>query len=563
MKDEDYFHNLPHNELQHLCRKHGLPAYKTKPLLAKMLVSWYQRKTTSSTMLEKLNVESEFHPKWETNKGKVTVRASDVEHRWSPSCSKEIPVPTMNVVLRPSFNSDSAEINRCSSFEAQQVSGGSLFGSKCDDIGPKWKNKSTSDFVKKGDYNQKLVDLARIDRSGNVPQSQCSNKNPCDVSTYSRFIPSHRVDKKLLPSFEFYVRSEEGINLCVDLDSTPLDWMKSLNDGVHIHSDVPNNKPWALHRDVKCLGGFDEEEVPSLDNKMNILEPDTIDSSMGSTVRETNNVKDVQLSTADRSPRSSAVTQSKTPLEISILQQEKNKRNPSLRGPNFDICTPMNMCIKSSPRSSKKGVQASDVRSAKQDIILSLGLDDQTKGEKSKMCFVGTSTHNVSLPLFGEVLQTSEPYSEQLHSFSTNCNSGEMQLSEVAHICEDMSNSPGQNGRAPDSDNPMYNLQNEIERSATCELDLNKSLDALPEFPEERQRSDLTNEAETSECCQFEVKAKKYKQSNSTDSEGIQNKRQRRQVEDSNYPAIKNLRNLRDKTRRQRLPRRSMRLVPK
>lgn len=39
-------------------------------------------------------------------------------------------------------------------------------------------------------------------------------------------------------SFQFYVRSEEGINLCVDLKSTPSDWISSLKDKVSIYQNV-------------------------------------------------------------------------------------------------------------------------------------------------------------------------------------------------------------------------------------------------------------------------------------------------------------------------------------
>lgn len=43
-------------------------------------------------------------------------------------------------------------------------------------------------------------------------------------------------------SFQFYVRSEEGINLCVDLKSTPSDWISSLKDKVSIYQNVQNDK---------------------------------------------------------------------------------------------------------------------------------------------------------------------------------------------------------------------------------------------------------------------------------------------------------------------------------
>lgn len=60
-------------------------------------------------------------------------------------------------------------------------------------------------------------------------------------------------------SFEFYVRSEEGINLYVDLNSSPSDWTQRFKNEVHICENVQNNKCRTLHEDLGYLKEGEKE----------------------------------------------------------------------------------------------------------------------------------------------------------------------------------------------------------------------------------------------------------------------------------------------------------------
>lgn len=103
--------------------------------------------------------------------------------------------------------------------------------------------KVTSESIEAREYDQSLMQPPKSSKSGNISQTQCSSVNQTDVSTNNRVISSDSADKKFFPNFEFSVRSEKGINLVVDLNSSQLDWIKKLNDEVCIHQDMLNKKP--------------------------------------------------------------------------------------------------------------------------------------------------------------------------------------------------------------------------------------------------------------------------------------------------------------------------------
>ncbi|XP_029128645.1 uncharacterized protein LOC109806124 isoform X2 [Cajanus cajan] len=57
-------------------------------------------------------------------------------------------------------------------------------------------------------------------------------------------------------SFEFYVWSDEGINLCIDLNSSPSDWSNRYRNEVCVSLDKSAKKEFrSLWQDLGCLGG--------------------------------------------------------------------------------------------------------------------------------------------------------------------------------------------------------------------------------------------------------------------------------------------------------------------
>jgi hypothetical protein len=54
-------------------------------------------------------------------------------------------------------------------------------------------------------------------------------------------------------SFEFYVWSEEGLNLQVDLTSSPSDWTNKFKKEVRVSDNMNENKSWSLRQDLNGL----------------------------------------------------------------------------------------------------------------------------------------------------------------------------------------------------------------------------------------------------------------------------------------------------------------------
>ncbi|PIA29701.1 hypothetical protein AQUCO_05800069v1 [Aquilegia coerulea] len=445
----------------------------------------------------------------------------------------------MGVVRNDPSNDGKTEGYGSFSVESKETAGYSPHGSQCDNVGPKVKSKETSRFIEVRDCNQNLMGSTRSNGLGNIYS---------DIPTNSNFVSSKAVDMKLAPSFEFHVRCEEGINLFVDLNSSPSDWIKNLNNGVCIHPVVPNNKSWALHDELRNFGNGEEAKASFLDNKVvdinNKGDPMFTSSSLGSTVGEGNLVKADQHSAADRSLRSIAVPHNNTPLEVLGVIVDHNQMKSTVCGPNYHHHRRLDMCTKLSPQQSKKiGVGSEDPVDPKVIATASHGMGSKPDGLKSLDSIRGNAR--------GALCGCSTSAADLMG----------MQSSEGASHSENISKLSYQNGGAPDSGFAVAvnDLQKEIERS-NCELDLNKCLDPISGYPEERGRNNVTNETVSSECSQFDMRPRNRKRSHSLDSDGLQNKRQYRHDEDCKYPSI--LRNSKDLAR-EVYPRRSMRLVSK
>lgn len=94
----------------------------------------------------------------------------------------------------------------------------------------------------------------------NLPQIICREINvgscPAEAAFSARIESSTKVPSS---SFEYYVRSEEGINLYVDLNSSPSDWSKRFKNEVCVYENVQSNKCQSLHMDLGCSGEGDKE----------------------------------------------------------------------------------------------------------------------------------------------------------------------------------------------------------------------------------------------------------------------------------------------------------------
>lgn len=85
----------------------------------------------------------------------------------------------------------------------------------------------------------------------NTDVSTCPVENAIASSMKSPRVPS--------TSFEFHVMSEEGINLHVDLNSSPSDWAKRFKDEVYVCKGVHKNESWSFHQGLGHFGETDKQ----------------------------------------------------------------------------------------------------------------------------------------------------------------------------------------------------------------------------------------------------------------------------------------------------------------
>lgn len=80
-------------------------------------------------------------------------------------------------------------------------------------------------------------------------------ENMCGIQhTDVNYCQCPRENSSSSSSFEFYVRSEEGIKLCVDLNSSPSDWINKLKNEVNICENTSHNKAPSFHQELGRLG---------------------------------------------------------------------------------------------------------------------------------------------------------------------------------------------------------------------------------------------------------------------------------------------------------------------
>ncbi|XP_068661572.1 uncharacterized protein [Aristolochia californica] len=109
------------------------------------------------------------------------------------------------------------------------------------------------------DYRTNNVSGPTLHRDPVLSQPDAPSQNQCTAyPAENSQVSLGEPHTKKAPSFQFYVSSEEGINLFVDLTSSPSSWIKSLKDEVNICQ--------SLHDNLLCNdpGGSDESMNTSI-----------------------------------------------------------------------------------------------------------------------------------------------------------------------------------------------------------------------------------------------------------------------------------------------------------
>ncbi|XP_012478455.2 uncharacterized protein LOC105794035 isoform X2 [Gossypium raimondii] len=262
-EDEGLCHSLSRKELQSLCKKYGLPANRSHSDMAKSLASYLEnQRLVSMTSGERLyGIQEAGHPlslKLQLQPGASlnTLRDAGKDHYGLISC----PLDRCN----GGNYSQAVQCNAlgcCTGDKFYHKDGGgggsilfqqrphSHFVSQYDDSG--FKNKEFQTISS----NRDCLSLSRDRRMNDMPQIGHEDTGVAACFDGPFFPSSINTSTVSPPSFQFHVSSEEGINLYVDLNSNPSEWIEKLKSEVSICQDMSHCKS---KTSPKELGRFGE-----------------------------------------------------------------------------------------------------------------------------------------------------------------------------------------------------------------------------------------------------------------------------------------------------------------
>ncbi|KAK9138800.1 hypothetical protein Sjap_009394 [Stephania japonica] len=598
LEGEEFYYKLSRKELQELCKKHGLPANKTKSQLANLLASFFQKKNVSLVPLtERADGPVAILPhKSVESDSKVAggkeeaIRILDIKglhkrgvetafvNTFGHPCAKDVDKE------QPPYNDDEERVsggttNRVPAtfpindvenslgFKIHENKGCVLSSSQCGSNLLKFSHKDPLNFYQAVDTVQKLPSPSRDVGHEFSPQSQCGGK----------YTSKSLVEKGLetstdVPSFQFYVRSEEGISLYVDLNSNPFDWITKMKNEVCIYPEVQNKKSWNLQCELKILGDGDARIKASLLG--NAVEDPQIrsDSVFGNAVENSIMEESDHVEVDQSDINGSLVSQlCKTeshmwkPKDASTEQSPNRSDRVDSSHEFHDISLKKTVCsVVNSKPDGPEDQNLSEPHSKSESIHV----------ENTETGSIGTSgiSQQTMIPpshKIGAALLPRTRSAENSSVIGLGCSTSssmDMQLSEVASHCDDTTNSAGLNGNRPHSDEAIQKLQTGYVGSSNCGFDLSTSAGPTLANPDEQGGNDAINGTGSSECSQNnEFSMRTSERLHSPEDDGRQSKRQRRNPNDRIGQPVSTTSNIvsgKDMAR-QGLPRRSMRLVSK
>ncbi|KAL5543138.1 hypothetical protein UlMin_010848 [Ulmus minor] len=355
-----------------------------------------------------------------------------------------------------------------------------------------------------------------------------------------------------IPSLEFSVLSEDGINLCVDLNASPSDWAKTFKKEVQL----PNSQCWSLHENLGCLREGQKDNEGSLsditDSQVNdghhTIPPPS--SEMGK-----NDKMDVSEN-EDGSLIPSVLRPCSVALDAS--EQLKDDKAPKSSELNYNVEDLIISAAEFGDKDRRTVVFESDVTDA--PCIKSFcdsAVNSVSDGPISSL----TSEHLSSNPSLCQntVLQNGTSLVNPTHPRFCGSGSVERQSSDVASCYKDASSSHCENPKLLGAAVPKINTE-----TGKSGLVKSNELNHVPVPAEEGERINIISRRESSDCLQFTDSSKTCVSSDVLDTKEVVQKK-RKQIEDkrqSNYGKTE-VKILRSMTRRKGLPRRSSRLMLK
>uniref|UniRef100_A0A5B7A9Y6 SAP domain-containing protein n=2 Tax=Davidia involucrata TaxID=16924 RepID=A0A5B7A9Y6_DAVIN len=247
----DFYCRLSKRELQDLCKKYGLSPYKTKSSLVNSLNSYFEKKNLSLlSLVGRSSIRStSLMPQLQFGAHSSKTADPRKDNHGITTClgeedNRENNSPTVKCSgLRSCMEAKSYD--KASEVEISEDLGCSIYN-----IREKKREISHS--------NKNNLAFVREVGMGNMDQIQHRNVNRGACPAENAFNSSMKSSTEV-PSFEFYVRSEEGINLFVDLNSSPSDWSKILENEVCTCQTVHENKFRSFREELELLGNSNKQ----------------------------------------------------------------------------------------------------------------------------------------------------------------------------------------------------------------------------------------------------------------------------------------------------------------
>ncbi|KAF3961489.1 hypothetical protein CMV_013899 [Castanea mollissima] len=495
-ENEDFYYNLPRKELQSLCKKYGLPANRSHSELATLLISYLENKSLNS----KSSVE----------------RVGGINGASPPTSS--IPQLQPGALFNPAG-------------DARKDGNGFILCLREED-----KKGNCSQNIKYHDkdaFGGSVCHLKEMSHSHIVFQHEKSGLNHNETlgecpenAIAASIIKSPRVPSA---SFEFYVMSEEGINLYVDLNSSPSEWTKRFKNEVYICEGVHRNKSGSLHQD---LGHFGEANKQTENSFIDTGDASLLSSaimSCGMALDESENLKKDQVLNLSE-PSSNTQDQINSAAESCAKDQCTVILDSDVID-TLQLKSACNSVVNSESNCPLSPLASKDQNSKGDDIFENSTMQNSCSLVNPSVVYPGCSASG----------------------------SLEMPTSDVAS--KDASTSAFETDGLLD----LVDLKRNTEQGGLANSsELNHDL--LPTCVEEWERSNIINGRESSECSQINNSVERtYISSNDTESKELHKKRKHVDGEDrSPYgkPDAKILRSS-NHSARGAIPRRSMRLISK
>ncbi|KAJ4844019.1 hypothetical protein Tsubulata_032725 [Turnera subulata] len=261
---EDFYRKLSRKELQSLCKKYGLPARTSSYEMAESLRSYF----LVSEILQRrdLSVSSTGKSFSKIQEAPVpTPPVVPLQPEAPPDVTGNVTalfptsvadgfVPGSNPGERHgigSGNAESVKVQSCAGCEANNKE-------KFDGLAENLPEASQLQFDSRGaetsvNHLEQPVNLPGRVHLGEVSQFDCSHANVAAHPEEGASL-SMKTSSRAPASFQFYVSSEQGIKLCVDLNSGPSDWINKYRNQVSLCENVSYSRSQTFHQELGRVG---------------------------------------------------------------------------------------------------------------------------------------------------------------------------------------------------------------------------------------------------------------------------------------------------------------------